>query len=1226
MSISRWSPIHGSRAGRIAGNLAAFVLAAAYTAGTAYAATPSLSISQTPLTVTIPAHPQVIIALGNSQSMDGTLAGAIMTGAGSLGSSYSLLQNSSSPLDFTIPSGFTPPVNPGSGGVAPNTAACPSPYSSYYCDNSPSRLNIAKAAIQSVLTSFMADTEFSLMDYQTSGVSEYETWLYLMSPANGPFEFTGTAGTNTTNNPCYQYTTLSSSSSIYKDCANIASGGQVTVDSGFTLATAPYVIYGASSDDPAINDVLYSGSGGIDPVCLEWGTKTTTYPAGAPSPADPYTYYTLSQYNANPGNLTVGYQHYITNCGNAATTGPTNAGYVPYSPQTMYVARGFGYYGSQTAAPPGSPGYWAPLVTFSQGNAGQNPTPGTISTALAYFNKYLQPETNSTSTGEIKAGAVQSPLPGLLANAYGYFKNANPASSNGCAANRYVILLTDGLPTEDLSGHYWPPAGSTAAAGYGMTASFNSDGSLNTSGTNDQALLDTIRTLTTMNQAGIKTYIVGLGSGVSGSVAASVLTSMAIAGGTSNYFAAQDPNTLLQDLSSILALVQQATQSVSSAAVNSTGIHVGSLAIQAQFTSSDAHQDWTGNLYAFPIDPNTGYVNTNPSSAKWSAQTQLDSLAWNSRMIATWDPAAGAGIPFEWTSGTPTTGIASSTALGTALSSNPADTKGQDALDYLRGDRQLEAATGGPYRTRTHVLGDIVDSAPLYVGPPTGAFLGASYAAFEAKYATRPPIIYVGANDGMLHAFDANTGAERFAFIPHAVFSNLIQLTYPLYNQNHLFYMDGSPEAWNVQFGDGSWHTILVSGEGAGGQSYFALDVTDPAGMTTEQSVANSVLWEFTDSNLGDTFGTPSLATTNAGTFLFFGNGYNSTGGSPYLYAVNPQTGVAAAKINLCSFAVSACNSALPNGLSSVTVVDSSGNMSTANLLYAGDLQGNVWRVDLSNTLPSKWTATLLFKAVDAAGNPQPITTAPLVSLNPDFPRLSGLMVFVGTGQMMTASDLNSTQVQSIYGLYDGMPNASAITRSELVQQTLTAATIQAANGSTINVRSISSNKVAYPTQMGWYIDFSLTPGERVVTQPVLIDGALLFTTNQPSGIACQGGFNSWLYAVNYMNGGLFPAPILDETESGSVSTSQTPVAALSLGNVYASAPRVTTGSLGHGSANLDILINESGNPTSSGAYQSYGSTQGTPCNGPAAVCGDSLVNLLGAGGGHSRTAWWEIR
>jgi type IV pilus assembly protein PilY1 len=1211
MSIAKFIKNH--RGSSTAGRLVAFTLAAVWTASTAFAAASPLTLAQTPLTVTIPAHPQVVIAIGNSQSMDGTLDGAIMTGAGSLGSNDSLLQNSSSPLNFTIPTGFTPPLNTGSGGSAPNTVTC----SSYLCDNSPSRLNVAKAAISSVIQSFIADTEFSLMDYQTGGVGVYQTWLYAMSPSSGPFVFTSTqtAGNSYIANPCYNYTSLSTSNTVYKDCSNISGSGKVTFSGGATLATAQYMQVGDTSDDPLINDVLYAS--GVDPVCIVYG---------GPSPANPWPpNYTLSQYNSNPGNILETYSKQINNC--APQTGPTNAGYVPYAPQTMYVARGFGFNAtSQSYKPPSSPGYWAPLVTFSQGNAGQNPTSSSMNTALSYFTKYLAPETNSTSTSEIKASAEQSPLAGLLANAYGYFKNANPASTNGCKAQRYVILLTDGLPTKDLSGNSWPPPGSTAATQYGQTVTFNSDGSLNTAGTNDQAVLDTISTLTSMQQAGIKTYVVGLGSGVTGATASQVLTAMAVAGGTQNFFGATDPVTLLKDLSAILAQVQAATQSVSSSAVNSTGIHVGSVAFQAQFTTSDTNQDWTGNLSAFPIDPTTGYVNTNPSNAKWSAQSQLDSVSWSSRLIATWDPVAKAGIPFEWTSGTPTSGIANSTTLGQELSTNPADTKGQDALDYLRGDRALEQAQGGPYRTRTHVLGDIVDSAPLYVGPPNGGYRGAAYSTFQQTYANRPAVIYVGANDGMLHAFDASTGVERFAFIPQAVFSNLTSLTYPLYNENHLFFADGSPNAFDVQFSDSSWHTILVSGEAAGGNSVFALDVSNPAGMTSEASVAQSVLWEFTDGNLGYVYGTPTLAATAAGTFIFFGNGYDSASENPYLYALDPQTGAIKAEVNLCSLVPSACNSSKPNGLSAVTIVNSSGGSPVANLLYAGDLQGNVWRVDVSNSDPTKWAATVLFKAVDSSGNAQPITTAPIVTLNPDFPRLPGLLVFVGTGQLLTTSDLSSTNVQSMYGLYDALPNGSTITRSQLVQQTLSATTVTAVNGSTINARSVTSNKVALPTQMGWYLDFSLSPGEAIVTEPFLFFGALIFTTNQPSGIACQGGFDSWLYALDYRDGGLFPSPLLDETESGTVSTSQTPVAGLFLGNVYASAARVTTGSLGGGSGDFDVLVNESGTSTASGSYTSYGWNHQAACSGGAASCGDPILNLIGHNTKGGRTAWWEIR
>jgi len=1222
--------------------LAAFLLAACYGAGAAYAA-PAINVSQVPLTVTIPAHPQLIFAIGNSQSMDGTLSGAIMTGAGALSATDSLLQNSSSPVDFTVPAGFTPPLNAGSGGQAPYTVTsatttcaagglcvCPA---GDQCDNSASRLNAAKAAIYNVLNLFMADTDFSLMTYCSNpssttscstSTTEYETWLYVMSPTSGPFVFTNTevAGDQYVANPCYNYQSLATTNTVYTDCHTIDTGGQVTLSGVLSISSAQYMQVSDTSDDPLVNDVLYAPNGWGSPVCLVYG---------GPNPPTPWPpNYSLADYNSNPGTIQVGYTHESTAC--ATTVTPTNAGYVPYTPQSMYMARGFGYdNGNNQYHTPPTGSYWAPVVAMT--SAGQYPTTATVNTAIAKFLPYLAPETNTTATSEVKAVAEQSPLAGLLKNAQAYYTDANPAPSvPGCAVQRYVVLLTDGLPTEGVVGDAWPPPGTTAASEYGETVSFNADGSLNIAGTNDLSLVETINTLTSMYNAGIKTYIVGLGSGVSANpAAAQVLTAMAIAAGTSQYFPATNTVQLTQALQTILGDVQAATQSVSSSAINSTGIHEGSVVYQAQFTTKDTNQDWTGNVFAFPINPTTGYVATNPSDALWQAQSLLDSQPWQTggagRIIATWDPVAGTGIPFEWSSGTPSAGIASSTTLGQDLSTNPADTNGQDALDYLRGDRALEQAQGGPYRTRTHVLGDIIDSAPIYIGPPQGLYQGSSYTTFQQTWANRPPVVYVGGNDGMLHAFDAATGIERFAFIPHAVFSNLVNLTYPTYNENHLFFVDGSPQAWDVQFSDNSWHTVLVSPEGAGGSSIFAIDVTNPAGITSEASLASSVLWEFTDGNMGLTFGPPSLALTNDGQLLFFSNGYNSPTEQPYLYALNPQDGTVVAKLSLCSFVPTACNASLPNGLSTVTLVNSTGSLSgPANVLYAGDLQGNVWRVDISNSNPANWTASVLFQATDPSGNPQPITTQPVVSLNPDFPRLQGTFVFVGTGQLLSTSDLSSTQTESLYGLYDAMPNASVITKASLVQQTLTATTVTTVNSTTVNAIQVTNNLVTLPSQMGWYVNFSLNSGERVITDPVLYSGALVITTNQPTASNCVATTDSWFYEFNYLDGGRFPGPTFDVTESGSISNSEPSVAGVSLGNVYSSGARITSGSLGNGTAGLDILINESGDSTVAGAYSSYGQNQQPVCVGGPQVCGNPITPILGKGGGQSRTAWWEIR
>ena len=156
---------------------------------------------------------------------------------------------------------------------------------------------------------------------------------------------------------------------------------------------------------------------------------------------------------------------------------------------------------------------------------------------------------------------------------------------------------------------------------------------------------------------------------------------------------------------------------------------------------------------------------------------------------------------------------------------------------------------------------------------------------------TRQPMIYVGANDGMLHAFNATTGNEVFAYIPAGVFANLIDLVNPYYNAVHQYYVNGSPQASDLQFSDNSWHTVLVGAEAQGGSSIFALDVTNPGAITTEPQLAAAVLWDFTEADMGLGMSTPSITNTADGWQVFFGNGYNSRFGKPFLYAVNPQTG-----------------------------------------------------------------------------------------------------------------------------------------------------------------------------------------------------------------------------------------------------------------------------------------------------------------------------------------------
>jgi type IV pilus assembly protein PilY1 len=1160
-------------------------------------APPTVAISQVPMTVEIPAHPQILLAVTNSQSVDGSLSGAILTGSGDVGASYSALYASSSQLNYTIPTGFTPPLNPGSSGVAPNTVTT----GAIQYDNSPSRLNVAKAGITSILNNYIADADFALMDYQTSALNSWATWVYQMSPPGG-FQFTNTAtppfGDELVPNPCYGVNiTPPFPNNVSRDCAALN-----TAYLSQNITAQQYMVVSASSDDASVNDVFYAPGGYMDPLCVVFS---------GPHPATPYPpNYSLGNYET--GSISEGYSAEVNSC--VLATGPTNAGYVPYSTQVMYELRGFGYYtGSET------PNNGQLLVGFGPStSAGQTPTPSSVAAAIAHFTPYLAPETNSTSTTEIKAAATQSPIAGILAGSYNYFRT-NPASSNGCAASRYVVLVTDGLPTLDLSNHAWPPLGSAAAAGYGVTASFN-PAPLNTLiATNDQALTDVMTELANLQSIGVKTYIIGVGAGVDPAVnmtAYQTLNAMAAAGGTSAYFPANSPGAVTADLQVIITTILAATQSTASAAVNSTGLNTNSVVYQSQFTTSDLYQDWTGNLYAFPINPTTGVVNTTPSAATWSAQTQLDGQTWNlGRLIATWDPVAARGTPFEWNTGTPTTGIATSTVLGQDLQTFTPDTNGQDVLQFLRGSNAQELRNGGQFRNRTHKLGDIVSSDPLYIGPPSSNNQTASYVAFAQTYQNRQPMIYVGANDGMVHAFNATTGNEVFAYIPAGAYANLTLLANPYYNAVHQFYVNGSPQASDVQFSDNSWHTLLVGTEAQGGASVYALDVTNPAAITTEGVLANDVLWDFTDPDMGLGFSTPALTNTADGWQVFVGNGYNSRNQKPFLYAINPQTGATTIKIDLCAAVPTACNLSASNGLSSVIAVNSSGQLTqNSTLVYAGDLQGNLWRINISSSNPTLWTATVMFQARDAGNHPQPITTSPVATLNPRYPAVLGTMVYFVTGQLLGTPDLATTQVQTIYGIFDpaaGYSTPLQRTSAALENEPLSYAYSNSA------AYIITGSALSIPTQEGWYVDLNLpacggcVPAqaahtrERGVTDPRLESGgALVLTTYQPNANVCIAGGNSYLYVMNYA-GGSFTSPQFDINNSGTITSADTATTStgatvfpvgMGLGNVFAAAPTIRTA-----------------NMATAGAVKLITRSDGT------------IQTVVEKGNSKSRTAWWEV-
>ncbi|WP_190277972.1 pilus assembly protein [Acidithiobacillus ferrivorans] len=1091
------------------------------------------------------------------------MAGAIMTGSGTAtdGSGNPVDLNSSSPADYTVPAGFTAPVSGATSGTTP--------YTVNGIDNSASRLNVAKEAIQQAYNQWNGVMNFGLMDYGVNGAPSkypYTTWVYYMSGPGG-FEFgtSSTAPTQTASglivqlqsvpNPCYYANTQATASC--QDIHNYFTK-KVGISGSFS---DPWLYIQDTSDAPDINDVLYASS--------SLPSNFITY--NGPNNGDPYTTFNITNYNN--GTISEGYRN-GTHGTNGFSTSPTNAGYVPYSPQVWYSERGFGY-------------------DYNITNSGNLVIPVSASnTASSQFTTALAAETNNSASPEIKADAINAPMSGTLTSAYDYLTGASGPElpSSTCPSKQYVVFVTDGLPTVATNGSLWPPLGSAAAAGYGVTATFNTNGTVKA--TNDQALTDTIAAITTLQKAGIDTYVVGMGAGVDPSVnptAYATLNAMAIAGGTQKAIAATSPAAVAQSLTAILQAIE-ANQSTTGVALNSSSQAGANLVYQASYTT----KLWIGNLKAetlssvlsTPTSPTVSWqaVGANPGGTITSSSLQNGSapnvFSWN--LVCT--PTKACGIPFVWNylSSAQQTELEQgyTTLSGSQQASfGSAAAYGQGIMQWLLNGN----TSGGVFRTPSALLADIVDSTPLYVGAPDEGILEPSYQSFVTANANRTPMVYVGSNGGMLYGFNALTGAPVFSFVPNRVYTRLWQL--PQTNYSHQYYVDGSPTEADIQFSGGTapWNSVLVGGLDSGGDSIYALNVTDPTSFS-----ASDVMWEFSNSDLGLTYSQPQIAEVDDnGTptwAAIFGSGYNSSAGWPYLFIVNAQTGALIQSVDLCSYLpsneASYCSTSYPDGLSTPAVA-SSGNGFIAGTVYAGDLQGNLWRINVQQLLnPTTGTSSgtptpavsVLFHATTTQTTtsstgvtttttvPQPITTQPSVTASPRGAPPGNFVIF-GTGQLLTTSDLTNTNVQSIYAVLDnGL--GTTITQSQLQARGITGVT--ASNGQNVIVAAANtSNLINWASQDGWYLPLAdagsgnIPAGLRSITNMDLNLNRLIFTLYAPNTATCGGTGQSYLMMLNYAEGTTFGQPqfFVNNNLSNPLTVNGTNVSGVSLGNQYAGAP-----------------------------------------------------------------------
>ncbi|QSP96128.1 hypothetical protein LPB19_06995 [Marinobacter salinisoli] len=646
--------------------------------------------------------------------------------------------------------------------------------------------------------------------------------------------------------------------------------------------------------------------------------------------------------------------------------------------------------------------------------------------------------------------------------------------------------------------------------------------------------------------------------------------------GRGEFYNASNVDELRKSITAAIQDIIRSTGSATNVTFNTATLEQGSEVYTASFSAAD----WSGSIAARSLDSTNGAI----GAKLWDAAETLKTQATSERFIVTNN---NGGVLFQW-------GNLSSAQIDD-LNGTSDDNLGQDRLAYIRGDQTKETTL---FRKRSTPLGDVINSSPVFVGKPASGWpdrdpFGVNtaqgrYSYFKQNKTNRTQVVYAGANDGMLHGFNADTGAEVMAYIPSFAFSSeekqgLHYLTDPAYKHRH--YVDLSPTVADVYIGSATgsgagWKTILLGGMRSGGRGIFALDVTNPARFDrTSTAAANLVMWEFSHPDLGYITEPPLItmvkwANNDYRWSAVFSNGYNSDNGKSGLFVLDIQGGQNG-WIEGTDYVFIELD-ADGEGLSPARIVDykdESDNMVTdgvADRVYAGDLDGNLWAIDLTDG-KSSWAsayssgkgasavAAPLFVATDSDGNRQPITVAPIMSRNAfntqgDEPNL---LVFLGTGRYISPTDPASKAVQSFYGIWD---TGTTVARSQLATRSITQTdfswTDAEGNDRARAVRNVGGDSIDWTdtsetAKKGWLVDFDITTeaGERVATNLMVRDGHVVFNTIVPTSNACDFGGQSWIMVLKF--DGITPdTEVLDANKDGKVDSDDPVIAGMKLGTL----------------------------------------------------------------------------
>lgn len=654
--------------------------------------------------------------------------------------------------------------------------------------------------------------------------------------------------------------------------------------------------------------------------------------------------------------------------------------------------------------------------------------------------------------------------------------------------------------------------------------------------------------------------------------------------GRGTYYNARDPSTLSKGLSSALAGMNVRLAAAAASSTSSPNITQTDRSI---FSSTYRTTKWDGEVVAQFIDPINGNIITSypdptvgaPAGATrtylWSAQELLDAKVATdmtagtpsipSRTIYTRDAAAATGLKSFLFANLDATEAAffsdkcdfgflsQCTLANLAQWQIDAGNLGANMVNYLRGSKTLETTTpNATYRLRDHILGDTVNAKPAYVRAPQFSFddaVSPNYLSFKNTNESRQGSLYIASNDGMLHSFNSDTGNEMWAYVPRIVMPNMYKLAEVSYENNHRFFVDGSPEIMDI-FVDtataavsgmtAGWHTILVAGLNGGGRGFYALDVTDPANPKGLWEIcSDSSLCAISDPNIGFSYGNPVITkrSTDGKWVVLITSGYNNISaaahsGEGILFVLDATTGQI-----LTQTSTGSGTSTTPSGLAKISAwADDANHNNTSRFVYGGDLNGDVWRFDLGAPGASSTpTTTKIATLLDPSSAPQSITTRPeLADVLNNVNSMTGVgnpVVYIGTGRYLGTTDLGRTQKQSLYAIKDNLSDtgASANLGSPRSRIDVVTRTISESSDATTRTISGTGNIIDWSAKKGWFVDFDpdgKSPGERVNLDPVLALGTLIVTTNVPETSACTIGGYSWMYQFDYKNGTDIPTVV----------------------------------------------------------------------------------------------------